>query len=157
MKNFFNKIDEFPWWAQFDAYGFAIQSHTSQSIKDLCSKNEDTWGDAVNDRLWGNMCHQYTLYSIVPYAIPFIVEAMSFAVPDCRYEILHFVKVCAQIADQRIFPSPIFEVVRRLKGIKKQTVRSAIVSCRTMIESFKNDPDKRVRDLASWLVEYCVV
>ncbi len=73
---FLNSID----WSQFeDGYGnsaciydlpmndLGIPSLPTL-LRNLCSEDDDTRQDAVNDGIWGRICHQHTLYSASPFA-----------------------------------------------------------------------------------------
>jgi hypothetical protein len=100
--------------------------------------------------LWGSLFHQNTLYSATPYAIPYVAQAAHRAVPECQRQILEFLKACAEHEHQFIIPSPLFSAIRIIKGIRRYTISSALLSCHETIKRFLSD-----KQLAIWLDDYC--
>lgn len=51
--------------------------------------------------------------------------------------------------------SPVFWLMRVIKGIERHTIRSALLSCHETVLQFVGDRDAQVRELALWLDGYC--
>jgi hypothetical protein len=149
-------VTDIPWWTLTCAYGTARR--VPRLVHDLESPSEVVWQNAAFDGIWSALCHQGSLCSATPYAIPYLAQAACRAVPDCRVEIFTFLKACAERDGGLILPSPLFPlfwVTRLAMRIPRLTVRRAIVSCHTTFRRFASDQDQRIREVALWLDNYC--
>ncbi len=99
--------------------------------------------------------HQYSFYSATPYAIPFIAEILKNDKAKYKIEILGFLKFCAENSNRKLIDLPIFWLLRQIKGIKKQTLELAILSCHNIFKLYLNDSSKDIKQTAIWLDEFC--
>ncbi len=71
-------------------------------ISDVNGKySDDDRDDAVNDGLWDWLCHQYTLYSVTPLVLHYVVNRFTPAELE-RFGLTEFVDVCQRSGTQSI-------------------------------------------------------
>jgi hypothetical protein len=93
-------ISHIPWWALTCAHGSA--GRVPQWVRDLESPVDEIWIEAVEEGPEKGLCPDsyrkgpYRVYDATPYAIPCVVQAIHRAVPRCQWQILTFLKACAQ-------------------------------------------------------------
>jgi hypothetical protein len=152
-------ISYIPWWALTCAHGSA--ERVPQWVRDLESPVDEVWVQAVEEGLEKGLCPAsyrkgpYRVYDATPYAIPYVAQSAHRAVSECKFDILCFLKDCAQRDRCSIPVNPVFSLLRVVKGIERHTIRSALLSCHETILQFVNDRDAEVKGLALWLDGYC--
>ena len=58
------------------------------------SYDEDTRQDAINDGLWDLYVHQYTLYTVTPLVLDYILNQISSNKYEPLKEFIDFIKIC---------------------------------------------------------------
>jgi hypothetical protein len=73
-------LDDVPWHTLEQGYGVA--SEVPELLRALLSPSEEVRGEAWQE-LYGNICHQGTIYEATQHAVPFLIElAASRETPD---------------------------------------------------------------------------
>jgi hypothetical protein len=108
----------------------------------------DLRSDAVNEFLLGSAFHQYTLYPVTPYVIPFVLEALGDpnvsekpvfedGEPRMKQELLCFLQACARVSGG------------------SDDVGRALLRGRNIYERYATDPAARTREYAQRLLAFC--
>lgn len=142
----FERVDSIPWGRLSHAYGPATDA--PQWIRALDSEDADQRSEAVYHFLLSSAFHQYTLYSVTPHVIPFVIEAlrdrtlssrpvMKDGGPVMKEGLLGFLRGCARVSQLT------------------DDVGRAIVPGRDVYASYVDDPGLRTRDHAAKLLAFC--
>ena len=149
----FGKIDLVPWGKLKHAYGDAVDA--PKWIRAFDSAEEEDRMEAINYFLLSCAFHQYTLYTVTPFVIPFVIEALESATlgerstgmcSSMKLELIHFLRLCAQCGQRAMYghPSP-----------QAPTVEDSIFAGEELYQRCVEDSDERVRSDALWLLDFC--
>ncbi len=110
----FNFIDSLPWSEVAHAYGVATDAPSQ--LRCLISADVDEREDAVHGFLYSSVFHQYSLYSATPFVMQSVLkllewhdlpkQAGSTCVGSIAYELLHFIRMCAECGQRSVQGPP---------------------------------------------------
>ncbi|WP_157429999.1 hypothetical protein [Actinomadura oligospora] len=128
-------IDEIDWASLGDAYGPA--DAFPQMLKDATDPDPEVRDEALHE-LFGSIYHQGTLYTATPYAVPFVVRAVTDPATPGRAGLVHLLGAIAETDDAS--PAVLADV------------RAALVSDVGLLLPLLDDPDAETRHVATHLL-----
>lgn len=92
------------WEAYSTCRGQKSRSELEQIIDIIADESgkysEDQREDAVNDGLWDWLCHQYTLYTVTPIVLHYLINRFSTEELTKKKELKDFVDICRRSGTQ---------------------------------------------------------
>jgi hypothetical protein len=79
------------------------------------SYDEDARQDAINDGLWDLYIHQYTLYTVTPLVLDYLLNQISSNKYEPLEEFLEFIKICINGGTKSIYMT-VREIVANKSG-----------------------------------------
>jgi len=146
-------MDDIPWKTLWCAYGNSIQ--VPCFIRELESDDDDLASEAVAEGLWSYITHQYTVYPVTAYAIPFVAKTLLNPKTKYKRDIVNFLRTCAEQDQQCPYEPLHFKIFRKLRGITLRDIKTELISCREIIRLFLQDKNDDLREDAVWLDRYC--